>query len=104
MVHLYSAFIQGALHRLCITFTHSHTHSHTDGGGNHARYNQHIGSNYGFSVFLLKDTSTLTLGEPGFELATLRLPSSPLYPLSHRRPVAYSGAHFISAPFLKWYP
>ena len=34
MVHLYSAFIQGALHRLCITFTHSHT----DGSGNHARY------------------------------------------------------------------
>ena len=29
----------------------------------------------GFSV-LLKDTSTLTLGEPGFEMATLQLPSS----------------------------
>ena len=38
MVHLYSAFIQGALQRLCITFTHSHTHSYTDGGGNHARH------------------------------------------------------------------
>ena len=37
--------------------------------------NLHIGSNQGFSV-LPKDTSTLTLGEPGFELATLRLPSS----------------------------
>ena len=41
MVHLYSTFIQGALHRLCISFTHSHTHIHTlmgDGGGNHARH------------------------------------------------------------------
>ena len=36
--------------------------------------NLYIRSNLGFSV-LLKDTSTLTLGEPGFELATLRLPS-----------------------------
>ena len=34
MVHLYSAFNQGALQRLCSTFTHSHT----DGGGNHARH------------------------------------------------------------------
>ena len=38
MVHLYSAFNQGALHRLCIAFTHSHTHSYTDGRGNHARH------------------------------------------------------------------
>ena len=38
MVHLYSAFNQGALHRLCITFTHSHTHSYTNGRGNHARH------------------------------------------------------------------
>ena len=38
MVHLYSAFIQDALHRVCITFTHSHTHSYTDGRGNHARH------------------------------------------------------------------
>ena len=30
MVHLYSAFIQSALHRLCITFTHSHSHPYTD--------------------------------------------------------------------------
>ena len=30
--------IQGALQRLCITFTHSHTHSYTNGGGNHARH------------------------------------------------------------------
>ena len=37
MVHLYSTFIQGALHRLRITFTHSHVHSYTDGGGIHAR-------------------------------------------------------------------
>ena len=37
--------------------------------------NLYIRSNQGFSV-LLKDTSTLTLGEPtGFELATLWLPS-----------------------------
>ena len=37
--------------------------------------NLYIRSNQGFSV-LLKDTSTLTLGEPtGFEPATLRLPS-----------------------------
>ena len=35
---LYSAFNQSALHRLCITLTHSHTHSYTDGGGNHARH------------------------------------------------------------------
>ena len=36
MVHLYSAFNQSALHRLCIKLTHSHTHSYTDGIGNHA--------------------------------------------------------------------
>ena len=35
---LYSAFIRSALHRLCITSTHSHTHSYNDGGGNHARH------------------------------------------------------------------
>ena len=38
MVHLYGTFIQNALHRLCITFSHSHIHSYTDGGGNHARH------------------------------------------------------------------
>ena len=38
MVHLYSAFNQGAFHRLFSTFTHSQLHSYTDGGGNHARH------------------------------------------------------------------
>ena len=33
--------IQSALHRLCITFTHSHTHSYTGGGGNHARHQRY---------------------------------------------------------------
>ena len=51
------------------TFTHRQWRKQTIQGTNLLRE-----SNWGFSV-LLKDTSTLTLGETGIELATLRLPS-----------------------------
>ena len=63
--------IQGALHRLCIKFTHSHTHSYTDGGGkgNHARHQPAHREQLGV---LLKDSWTLTLGEPGIELGTFQ--------------------------------
>ena len=36
---------------------------------------------------LLMDTLTLNWEEPGFELATLRLPADPLYHLSFCRPL-----------------
>ena len=35
---------------------------------------------------MLRDTSLLSLEEPGLELATVRLPANPLYLLSYCRP------------------
>ena len=42
MVHLYGAFIQVALQRLCALHSpiNTHTYSYTDAGGNHARHHQ----------------------------------------------------------------
>ena len=54
MVILYSAFIQGALHRLCITFTHSHTPIHTP------------------MAEQTCSAATLTFEKPGIELETLQ--------------------------------
>ena len=81
MVHLYSAFNQGftkIVHYIhpftltFITFTHSHTHIHTQMAEETMQgTNLLTGSNKGFRV-LLKDSSTLTLGEPRIELGTLR--------------------------------
>ena len=52
--------------------------------------NLHIRSNQGFSVLLLKDTLTLTLGEPtGFELETLQLPSSHSTTEPHSHTIQY---------------
>ena len=81
---------QGALHRLCITFTHSHTHSYTDGGGNHARhhaYREQLGvQNLSQGLF---DTNP-TWGSPGSDQEPFGKPyvfkdgSSTLEPLSLR--------------------
>ena len=81
MVHLYSAFIQGALH----SALHSpiHTHIHTPSAAKAMQgINQHIGSNLGFSV-LPKDTSTCRQEEPGFEPLTHGSLVDLLYLLSH---------------------
>ena len=63
------------------TFTQSALHSHTDGRGNHASHQPAQEGKWGLSV-LLKDTSTVTLREPGIELRTLRFPSGPALLLS----------------------
>ena len=69
---VYSAFNQGALHSLCITFTHSHIHSYTDGGGNHVRHQPAHREQQGVQS-LAQGLYATNSGGSGIELA-------PLYP------------------------
>ena len=82
-LHFYSATDRSKRFIMLVTFTHSHTHSYADGGGCHARCQlQATRGNLGFSI-LLKDTSTCSWGEPGFEPVTFRLLYDPLDLLSY---------------------
>ena len=89
MVHLYSAFNQGALHRLCISFTHSHTHSYTDGGGNHARHQPAHREQLGVQS-LAQRLFNITRGEPGIELGTLHVLRRQLYHWATAAPLTWS--------------
>ena len=84
MVHFYSAFIQGAIHRLRSTFTHLHT----DGGGNHARHQPaHQEQLRVQSLARGLFDSNPPWGSPGFELGTFleQVLKTVSLPLSHRR-------------------
>ena len=78
--------IQGALHRLCLSFTHSHTHSYTDGGGNHARHQPAHREQLGVQSLaqgLFDSNSGGARDRTGNLLGTLRVPMTATLPLSH---------------------
>ena len=73
---IYIAPLTKALHRDCALHSPIYTHIHTPVAEETMQVtNLLIRRNWGFRV-LLKDSSTLTLGEPGIELGTFRVPSA----------------------------
>ena len=71
---IYIALLSKALYRDCALHSPIHAHIHTPVAEETMQgTNLLTGSNVGFRV-LPKDPSTLTQGEPGFELGTLREP------------------------------
>ena len=86
--HLYSAYIQSALH-CWLTFTQSCTHSHTDGRVNHAGRQPAHQEQSGWGV-LLRDTPTHTLGGAGDRTSNLVVTSQEKVRFSivnQRRPI-----------------
>ena len=94
-IYTYSAFSQGAFHRLCSTFTHSFT----DDGGNHARHQPAHQEQLGVQSLDqgLWDTNSGGAQDWTGNLPwTLPTPKTANLPLSHWHPYTYTSESYIS--------